>query len=80
MDDPTVLVEATSSVPRLWFQKVPERKRVKNRLHLDLRAEDFETEIVRLVSLRAAVPDHQPNPELVVLLDPEGNESCLLRP
>ena len=80
MDDPTVLVETTSSVPRLWFQKVPEPKRVKNRVHLDLCADDVGSELSRLVSLGAVVADGQPNPELVVLLDPEGNEFCLLRP
>lgn len=79
IDDPTVLVEASASIPRLWFQKVPEPKRVKNRVHLDLRAVDVDAEIARLTSLGATVPDHQPNPELVVLLDPEGNEFCLLR-
>ena len=35
-DDPTVLVEASSDRPRLWFQLVPEEKHTKNRVHLDL--------------------------------------------
>ena len=38
-DDPTVLVQRRAGDgPRLWFQLVPEPKRVKNRVHLDLAA------------------------------------------
>ena len=37
-DDPSVLVEAGAGRPRLWFQRVPEAKVVKNRVHLDVRA------------------------------------------
>ncbi|WP_329027492.1 MULTISPECIES: VOC family protein [unclassified Streptomyces] len=74
-DDPTVLVEPAGEGPRLWFQRVPEGKRVKNRVHLDLRAADVEAEIRRLTGLGAAVRDrHADN---VVLADPEGNEFCL---
>jgi len=54
-DDPTVLVEPASGGPRLWFQLVPEGKRVKNRVHLDLRAADLDAEIERLSGLGAAV-------------------------
>src|SRR6187551_1195470 len=53
-DDPTVLVETAGEpgrTPRLWFQRVPEGKTVKNRMHLDLRADDPEAELDRLVDL-----------------------------
>lgn len=74
-DDPTVLVETADTGPRLFFQRVPEAKRVKNRVHLDLLAADLQTEILRLSALGASVqaryPDH------VVMADPEGNEFCL---
>ena len=74
-DDPTVLVEPAGSGPRLWFQLVPEHKRVKNRVHLDLRATDVEAEVIHLTGLGASVlarhDDH------TVLADPEGNEFCL---
>ncbi|MFD5315937.1 VOC family protein [Streptomyces sp. NPDC127098] len=74
-DDPTVLVEPRDAGPRLWCQLVPEPKRVKNRLHLDLLAADPEAETARLVALGATVlarhADHH------VLADPEGNEFCL---
>ncbi|WP_043666998.1 VOC family protein [Streptomyces xylophagus] len=74
-DDPTVLVEPSGGGPRVWCQLVPESKSGKNRLHLDLLAEDPEEETGRLVGLGASVlarhEDHH------VLADPEGNEFCL---
>ncbi|MGI5269389.1 VOC family protein [Nonomuraea sp. CA-218870] len=72
-NDPTVLLEG--GPPRLWFQRVPERKAGKNRLHLDLRAEDRETEVERLARLGAVVLDRRE--EWTVLADPEGNEFCV---
>jgi len=79
-DDPTVLVETPGQpgrTPRLWFQRVPEGKTVKNRMHLDLRADDPEAEIDRLVDLGATVLARYEGQ--VVLADPEGSEFCLLR-
>lgn len=74
-DDPTVLVEPAHGGPRLWFQLVPEAKAVKNRVHVDLRAEDLETELARLTGLGARVVERRP--DNVLLVDPEGNEFCL---
>ncbi|TCR15097.1 hypothetical protein EV578_11828 [Streptomyces sp. BK205] len=71
----TVLVEPAGGGPRLWFQLVPEGKRVKNRVHLDLRAADLDAEIERLSGLGAAVRARHAGH--VVLTDPEGNEFCL---
>jgi hypothetical protein len=78
-DDPTVLLErGDGGVPRIFFQLVPEGKVAKNRMHLDLAADDIEVEVARLVGLGAQVAaDHG---GLVTMLDPEGNEFCLLRP
>jgi hypothetical protein len=76
-DDPTVLVEAGPGRPRFFFVLVPEPKTVKNRLHLDLGADDFDAELIRLVGLGARVVAEQDR--LVTLEDPEGNEFCLLR-
>lgn len=78
-DDPTVLVESSRSTPRLWFQRVPERKVVKNRVHLDLVSLDADAEADRLVGLGARIAAAQPNDTLIVLQDPEGNEFCILR-
>lgn len=78
-DDPTVLVAPSGAGPRLWFQRVPEPKTAKNRVHLDLLADDVDAEVERLVALGASVVADQPNESLIVLADPEGNEFCLLR-
>jgi hypothetical protein len=78
-DDPTVLLESEDGSPRVWLVRVPEGKTVKNRVHVDLRADDASAEAARLVSLGATVAPDQRNDGLVVLLDPEGNEFCLLK-
>ena len=45
-DDPSVVVEpALGAGPRYLFMRVPEPKRDKNRLHLDLRSDDLEGEV-----------------------------------
>jgi hypothetical protein len=57
---------------------VPEPKVVKNRVHLDLKCEDVEVEVGRLVGLGARMQArHETH---VVLADPEGNEFCLMKP
>ena len=76
-DDPSVLVEGGPERPRFFFTRVPEPKTVKNRLHLDLRAEDAVAELGRLTGLGARVAAELP--DWTVLADPEGNEFCLLR-
>jgi hypothetical protein len=74
-DDPTVLVEGPAGRPRLFFQRVPEQKAGKNRVHLDLRCDSVEAELERLMQLGASLSaeygDH------LTLADPEGNEFCL---
>ena len=73
-DDPTVLVEGPPGSPSFFFQRVPEAKTVKNRVHLDLDGDPGELE--RLLSSGAAVMAR--HPEWTVLADPEGNEFCLM--
>ena len=60
----------------LWFQQVPESKSAKNRLHLDLRAPGtVADEVARLEALGGRyVATHG---DLVVMLDPGGNEFCV---
>jgi hypothetical protein len=78
-DDPTVLVEPVSGGGvRLFFQKVPEPKRVKNRVHLDLQSDLGEDELRRLVE-RGATELHRVG-TLVTFADPEGNEFCIDSP
>ena len=67
--------------PDLLFLRVPEAKSVKNRLHLDLRPDDQAAEVARLEALGARRVDiGQGERSWVVLVDPEGNEFCVLRP
>lgn len=61
------IVDPSGTGPRMWFQQVPEKKSVKNRLHLDLdvtnrrsgtlevRRELIDTEAARLVALGATI-------------------------
>ncbi|MFJ6016323.1 VOC family protein [Streptomyces sp. NPDC092952] len=78
--------------PRVFFQRVPEDKEAKNRVHLDVRAAPgltgsermaaLEAECARLVALGASrVRRDEPAPPLsagfIVMADPEGNEFCL---
>ena len=79
------------SGPRLFFQKVPEGKTVKNRVHLDVRAAPglegdermaaLEAEAARLVGLGARrLERHEPGgvgAGHIIMADPEGNEFCL---
>jgi hypothetical protein len=70
------------SWPTIDVVAVPEGKTVKNRLHLDLRADGISTsdELERLLDLGARHTDVGQGPDAtwVVLSDPEGNEFCLL--
>ncbi|MFJ8632185.1 VOC family protein [Streptomyces sp. NPDC093568] len=68
-------------LPGLLFAPVPEGKTVKNRLHLDFRPDDQDAEVDRLLALGARRADiGQGDQPWVVLLDPEGNEFCVLGP
>ncbi|WP_322936702.1 VOC family protein [Nocardioides bizhenqiangii] len=77
--------------PRLYFQRVPEGKVVKNRVHLDVRVgtglvgeerqATLEAEGERLIALGAKrvqllVADED-NESCLVMQDVEGNEFCL---
>ncbi|MEV0431620.1 VOC family protein [Nocardia sp. NPDC050413] len=78
--------------PRVFFQRVPEDKVAKNRVHLDVRAAPglqgeqrmtaLEAECERLVALGATrLRRFEPEPPMsagfIVMADPEGNEFCL---
>ncbi|MFJ6696545.1 VOC family protein [Streptomyces sp. NPDC091272] len=77
--------------PRLYFQRVPEGKAVKNRVHLDVRAGTglvgaerlaaLEAERDRLVALGAVevrvLPADEVNESCIAMQDVEGNEFCL---
>lgn len=79
------LPEAAEAVGcrRILFQKVPEAKTVKNRMHLDLRlaAADGELDAARDALLaRGAAFLHEASQgphRWYTMTDPEGNEFCL---
>lgn len=62
--------------PNIWFNKVPEQKTAKNRVHFDLRAPgSIEDEVSRLEALGATVTRRAD--DIVVMVDVEGNEFCV---
>ena len=68
--------------PWLSFQRVPEAKSVKNRLHLDLAVDDLDTGCARIEELggrRAPGDDvEEYGFRWRLMADPEGNEFCLI--
>ncbi|MBT2418790.1 VOC family protein [Streptomyces sp. ISL-22] len=78
--DEDVLIEGAG----LLFVTVPERKSVKNRVHLDVQPQDRtrDEEVERLLALGATLVDDRRDPDgrgWAVLADPEGNEFCVER-
>ncbi|WP_440064369.1 VOC family protein [Streptosporangium sp. OZ121] len=87
----SAIVDPAEGRPRFYFQRVPEGKTAKNRLHLDVnvggpsgtpleeRRKLVEAEVGRLVALGAVevrtVEEH--GEYWTVMTDPEGNEFCL---
>ncbi|PSL36793.1 hypothetical protein CLV49_0391 [Labedella gwakjiensis] len=67
--------------PRLFFQKVPEPKTSKNRVHVDVRVpeERREDESKRLIDKGATLLwiTSDRGPTTYTMQDPEGNEFCL---
>jgi len=63
------------------FQRVPEPKSVKNRLHLDIDVRDLDQSIAAAESYGAARVGDVITDELAAfqtMTDPEGNEFCLV--
>lgn len=82
VDDGPVVCEIQPEVDRLpgiLFVPVEDAKEGKNRLHIDLRPDDQDVEVDRLIRLGATPVDvGQGDRSWVVLADPEGNEFCVL--
>ena len=80
-DSRSACVDPDGKGPRLFFQRVPEGKTAKNRVHLDVNVgkDRVDDEVSRLVAEGAAkVREHEDgNERWVVMTDPEGNEFCL---
>ena len=85
----TFAIEDPAGVrPRMFFQRVPEPKSVKNRIHLDLAApaagsSDRTGQIDAFVQRLTALGAHRlravrnDDAYFVVMADPEGNEFCV---
>jgi hypothetical protein len=83
-EHPEALLLSPDSKLALLFVAVPEQKKVKNRVHLDLMPLDHQrdVEVDRILGLGARLVDDQRRPDgsgWVVLADPEGNEFCVER-
>ena len=77
--DEVEIRRSQTELPGLLFLQVAEAKAGKNRLHIDLRPDDQEAEVERLLDKGARPADiGQRDVSWVVLADPEGNEFCVL--
>jgi hypothetical protein len=75
-DWPVPIIDPTGAGPLIWIVPVPERKTVKNRMHIDVYGSVDE-----LVALGARVVlPRGDDREWDVLVDPEGNEFCVFTP
>ncbi|MDX3248170.1 VOC family protein [Streptomyces sp. ME18-1-4] len=82
-------VDPSGVGPRLFFQRVPEGKVVKNRMHLDVRVgtglvgeerlAKLEAECTRLLALGAVRVQllYDGHDSCIVMQDIEGNEFCI---
>lgn len=81
-DDPIALAPPNGGL-RLWFNKVPEPKVTKNRVHIDINLPD-EGDIGRLLGLGARalreIRDDDGTLWWTIMADPEGNEFCAFPP
>jgi hypothetical protein len=83
----TAIVDPAGIGPRILFQRVPEPKKLKNRVHLDVNAGHGATDrraavrshMSQLVAAGAKVVREMREESgwWIVLTDPEGNEFCL---
>ncbi|MBK1788517.1 VOC family protein [Prauserella cavernicola] len=89
-DSKSAVVDPAGQGPRLFFQRVPERKTAKNRVHLDINAsaphhgteQGWEQVLARAEVLKQAGASvlrevNEPAGRCLVLQDPEGNEFCV---
>ncbi|MQA27073.1 MAG: VOC family protein [Micromonosporaceae bacterium] len=89
-DDLAAAIDPEGVGPRLFFQRVPEPKAAKNRVHLDVHVsapEERTEERWRMVTEHVAVladagatvlrEVNEPTGRCVVMRDPEGNEFCV---
>ncbi len=73
---PIPIVDPQGRGPLIWVNPVPERKTVKNRMHIDVYGDTAEITRLGATLVRA----HGGDIDWDVLADPEGNEFCVFTP
>jgi hypothetical protein len=85
----SAIIDPEGKGSRIFFQRVPEGKTVKNRVHLDVRSapglegderlDALEAEAARLAPFGATKVEVREDMQsiFIVMQDPEGNEFCL---
>jgi len=76
-----VLLEDVPVIGHLGFQRVPESKVVKNRVHLDLDVADIEEAVLASTTIgasRVGRPVEEATNWFQVMRDPEDNEFCFI--
>jgi predicted enzyme related to lactoylglutathione lyase len=79
-EDYLLLTDGEGIAPRIAFQRVPEAKAIKNRVHVDVGVPDLDTAVARVLELGGAIvsePRELNGARWRVMADPEGNEFCL---
>jgi predicted enzyme related to lactoylglutathione lyase len=79
--DDYLMLENVPTIGMMGFQKVPEAKQVKNRVHLDLDVPNIDVAIessTRIGAKRHGVVHEEPANYFQVMSDPEGNEFCFI--
>jgi len=79
--DDYLLLENVPTIGIIGFQKVPETKELKNRVHLDLDVPDIEEAVassIRIGATRLGLVHEEPTNFFQVMSDPEGNEFCFI--
>ena len=76
-DDPNVMCVSEAGGPRLFFQKVPEGRTAKTRVHIDVQLRD-RAHFERLIELGARVVREWDNHDGYWMTDPDGNDFCAL--
>ena len=79
-EDYLLLSDGEGVAPKIAFQRVPEAKSTKNRVHVDLDVDDLSTAVARVIELGGSVVTGERElngARWCVMADPEGNEFCL---
>ncbi len=77
--DEGAIVVKSESGPGIYLQEVPEPKTAKNRVHLDIGADDVAAEVNRLKGIGATIVEEKEHGSTswTIMADPEGNEFCV---